>query len=90
MDRRDERGGNEWPKRDSGGAGVEKVNQRGVGGDAAGGDGDYGTVRYDARRCVYQRENHQALSSLTLAGHRRDVVPVRQESGEPLYSPVPC
>lgn len=82
MGRRDERGGSEQSKRDSGGAGVEKVNQRGVAGDAAGGDGDYGTIRHESRRRVYQREDNQALSSLALACHRRYVVPVCQESGE--------
>lgn len=93
--RRDERGGSEQPERGSGGAGVEKVNRRGVGGDAAGGDGDDGTVRHEPRRRVHQREDHQALSSLALAGDRRHVVPVRQESGgspspEPPSPAVKC
>lgn len=82
MGGRDERGGSEQPERDSGGAGVEEANQRGVAGDAAVRDGDDGTVRHESRRRVYQRQDHQALSPLAPAGHRRHVVPVRQESGE--------
>lgn len=85
VDRRGKRRGSEQ-KCDSGSTCVEEDNQRGIAaGDAAGGDGDHGTVRHEPRRRVYQRENHQTLSSLTFAGHHRHVVPIRQESGEPPF-----
>lgn len=83
-------GGSDEQERDSGSAGVEEVGERGItAGDAAGGNGDHGTVHHESRRRVYQRQDHQALSSLAPARHHRHVVPIRQESGEsrPVTSP---